>query len=346
MTEAELAALASRALRGLGVEAAHAEDTARILVLGDLFGHHTHGVSRLESYGERLELGGIKARPDIRVDQVAPGMLRTDGDNGLGAAVGLRALRAAMQAARETGIAIAFARTSNHFGACGPYCWIAAQEGFASIVGSNATPTIAPTGGRDTRVGNNPLALGVPRPGADPVILDMAMSVVARAKLRDAVKRGESIPATWATDRGGRPTTDPKAAIEGFLLPFGGYKGYGLAVMVDLFAGVLSGASYTHAGEFVDRPPAARAAHRAFLRGDRHRPAGPRGLARRSRRRFRGHRARDAGQADPASPVRLPGEREMEEMRHRQRTRGDRGRRQALVEKLEGVWPRSTRKDL
>ncbi|HXF79098.1 MAG TPA: Ldh family oxidoreductase [Usitatibacter sp.] len=318
MTEAELAALAAQALRGLGVDRIQAEDTARILVLGDLFGHHTHGVSRLESYGERLELGGIKASADIRVERVAPGMLKVDGDNGLGAAVGMRALRAAMEAARESGIAIAFARTSNHFGACGPYCWLAAQEGFASLVGSNATPTIAPTGGRDTRVGNNPLAIGVPRPGSDPVILDMAMSVVARAKLRDALKRGESIPDTWATDREGRVTSDPKAAIDGFLLPFGGYKGYGLAIMVDLFAGVLSGASYlTRVNSWIDEPALEQRIGHFFVVIDTARLGSAEWLS--GRVADFAAIVHETPAADASQPVRLPGEREISEMKRQQR---------------------------
>ncbi|HEX4331402.1 MAG TPA: Ldh family oxidoreductase [Usitatibacter sp.] len=334
MTEAELAALAARALRGLGVDRIQAEDTARILVLGDLFGHHTHGVSRLESYGERLELGGIKARPDIRVERVAPGMLKVNGDNGLGAAVGLRALRAALEAARETGIAIAFAHTSNHFGACGPYCWLAAQEGFACIVGSNATPTIAPTGGRDTRVGNNPLAISVPRPGGDPIILDMAMSVVARAKLREALKRGESIPDTWATDREGRATSDPKAAIDGFLLPFGGYKGYGLAVMVDLLAGVLSGASYlTRVNSWIDEPQLEQRIGHFFVVIDTARLGSADWLA--DRVADFAAIVHDTPAADPSSPVRLPGEREMAQMKRQQREGIDVPA--ALVEKLE-AW--------
>jgi LDH2 family malate/lactate/ureidoglycolate dehydrogenase len=318
MTEGELTALAIRALRGAGVGQRESEEAARILVLGDLFGHHTHGVSRLESYCERLDLGGIKAPAEILVERVAPGLLRVDGDNGVGPAVGMRALRAALDAARETGTAAAFARTSNHFGACGPYCWIAAQEGFASIVGSNATPTIAPTGGRDTRVGNNPLAIGVPSPGGDPVILDMAMSVVARAKLREALKRGESIPPTWATDREGRPTTDPKSAIEGFLLPFGGYKGYGLAILVDLFAGVLSDASYlTRVNSWIDEPHLEQGIGHFFVVIDTARLGSAQWLA--GRVADFAAIVHDTPAADPATPVRLPGEREMQEMKRQQR---------------------------
>jgi hypothetical protein len=146
--------------------------------------------------------------------------------------------------AREFGVGLAFARASNHFGPVAPYSLIAAQAGFASIIGSNSTTTIAPWGGRDARVGNSPVGFGVPNPGGEPIILDMAVSVVARAKIRNALNRGQSIPPTWATDRDGKPTTDPQAAIDGFLQPIGGHKGYGLALIVDLFAGLLSGAAY------------------------------------------------------------------------------------------------------
>jgi ureidoglycolate dehydrogenase (NAD+) len=255
MSEAELSALGERAFQGLGLTAADAQDVVRILVLADLFGLSTHGLSRIESYGERLLVKGIKARPQITVERVAPAMVRIDGDNGVGPVVGMRALNAAMDAARECGIGIALARGSNHFGPISPYSLIAAEAGFASIIGSNATTTIAPWGGSDARLGNSPIGFGVPHPGGQPFLLDMAMSVVARAKIRNAFKRGESIPDSWATDKDGRPTTDPKAALDGFLQPVGGHKGYGLALLVDLFAGLLSDAAYlTHVKSWVDAP--------------------------------------------------------------------------------------------
>ncbi|MFZ3322274.1 MAG: Ldh family oxidoreductase [Usitatibacter sp.] len=318
MTADELEKLTTGALVGLGVSRDDAANAARILVLGDLFGHRTHGVSRMESYGERLAIGGIRAKANIRVEAVSPGIAKVDGDNGVGPAVGMRSLEAAIGAARETGIGIALARNSNHFGACGPYCYIAAQQGFASIVGSNATPTIAPTGGRETKVGNNPLAIGVPRPGAHPVILDMAMSVVARAKLRDALKRGESIPDTWATDREGKPTTDPRAAIDGFLLPFGGYKGYGLALMVDLFAGVLTDASYlTRVNSWIDEPQLEQKIGHFFIVLDTARLGSPEWLS--GRVADFAAIVHDTVPADPATPVRLPGESEMRHLGRQQR---------------------------
>ena len=317
MTEGELARLAVRVLEARGIARADAEDAARILVMGDLMGHATHGVLRLESYGERLASGAMDANARITVEEAAPAIVRVDGANALGPLVGLRALREAMSRARTHGVGLALARNSNHFGAIAPYCLIAADEGFASMIGSNASTTIAPTGGAETRLGNNPLGFGVPRPGGRPVILDMAMSVVARGKIRAALQRGESIPETWATDRNGSPTTDPRAALDGFLLPFGGYKGYGLALVVDLLAGVLSGAAYLdHVNSWLDDPGKPGNLGHFFLLIDT-RVLGP--------TEWLAHRMADfdaivhgTPRADPSVPVRLPGEIELERLeRHR-----------------------------
>jgi ureidoglycolate dehydrogenase (NAD+) len=317
MGEADLLALATSALEGLGLARVDALDAARILVMGDLFGLTTHGVSRLESYGERLLLGGIKARPDIRIERVAATIAKVDGDNGVGTLVGYRALQAAMAMARESGTGIVFARNSNHFGPIAPYCYLAAQEGFASVIGSNSTATMAPTGGREARVGNSPIGFGIPNPGARPIILDMASSVVARAKIRDAMKAGQSIPATWATDREGRPTTDPKAALEGFLLPIGGYKGYGLALIVDLLAGVLSGAAYlTHVRSWIDVPEEPQNLGHFFFLIDTARLGDAAWLAE-CIADFT-HLLRATPLADPSQPIRLPGEIEQDKLeRHR-----------------------------
>jgi len=255
ISEAALLELGGKAFQGLGLSAGDAQDVVRILVLADLFGLSTHGLSRIESYGERLDVGGISRNPDIRVERVAPAMVTVDGANGVGPLVGMHGLRAAMAVARECGIGAAFVRGSNHFGPISPYSYLAAEEGFASMIGSNATTTIAPWGGSDARLGNSPLGFGVPGADGAHFMLDMAMSVVARAKIRNALKAGESIPDTWGTDKQGRKTTDPKAALDGFLQPIGGHKGYGLALMVDMFAGVLSNAAYlTHVKSWVDAP--------------------------------------------------------------------------------------------
>ena len=317
ITEEELLALAAGALEGLGLSSGDASDAARILVLGDLFGITTHGVSRLESYGERLLLGGINARPDIRVEKVAATIARLDGDNGVGTLVGYRAMQAAMSMARESGTGIVFARSSNHFGPIAPYSYLAAQAGFASIIGSNSTPTIAPTGGREARVGNSPIGFGIPHPGARPIILDMASSVVARAKIRDALKAGQPIPETWATDRDGKPTRDPQAALDGFLLPIGGYKGYGLALVVDLFAGVLSGAAYlTHVQSWIDVPEEPQDLGHFFFLIDTARLGEASWLA--ARIDDFAALLRATPRADAAQPILLPGEIEQDRLeRHR-----------------------------
>ncbi|HYG45606.1 MAG TPA: Ldh family oxidoreductase, partial [Bordetella sp.] len=317
-SEADLLDLGTRAFAGLGLPLEDAADVARVLVQADLFGLGTHGLSRIESYGERLLVGGIQARARITVQSPAPALRLVDGDNGVGPLVGMHALRAAMEAARACGVGVAFARQSNHFGPISPYSLIAAQAGFASIIGSNATTTIAPWGGSDARLGNSPLGFGVPNPDGAPFLLDMAMSVVARAKIRNALKRGAAIPDTWATDRSGRPTTDAAAALDGFLLPIGGHKGYGLALMVDLFAGLLSNAAYlTHVKSWVDAPDEPQNLGHFFILIDTSRLGSAAWLAERMTdfaAILHGSPASDAGR-----PVIVPGEIELANMARQQR---------------------------
>jgi LDH2 family malate/lactate/ureidoglycolate dehydrogenase len=320
MNVEDLRILAERALIGLGLTAEDAEKTASILVLADLFGISTHGVSRIVSYGERLMIGGINATPNIGIEAVAPSILMVDGDNGVGPLVGRRALDRAMEAAREVGMAIAFVKGSNHFGPISPYLWLAAEAGFASMIASNATTTIAPWGGSDARLGNNPIGFGVPGPDGRHFMLDMAVSVAARAKIRSAQEKGEAIPEGWATDAKGLPTTNPGEALKGFLSPIGGHKGYGLALTVDLFAGLLSGASFlTHVRSWVDEPDKPQDLGHFFLVMD---------VTRLRRQEQHAERmAEFAGiihatpPADPARPVKLPGEIELEKF-HRQSAAG------------------------
>lgn len=318
IAEDALLSLATRALVKGGMAGEDAAPAARVLVLADLFGLRTHGVGRVAQYLARVRVGGIDARAPVRATRVAPGLALVDGANGIGPLVGVRALEAAMASAREVGIGAAFARASNHFGPIMPYAYIAAQEGFASVIGTNATTTIAPWGGRGTRLGNNPLGIGVPAPGGDPVILDLAMSVAARAKIRRALKDGAALPEGWATDAEGRPTTDPAAALGGFLLPFGGHKGYGLALMVDLLSGLLSGAAYlTHVRAWDKEPEARQDLGHVFILIDTKCLGDAGALAARMEDFKRIVRSTPA--ADPARPVRLPGDLELEAMARQRR---------------------------
>ncbi|MDQ2082901.1 Ldh family oxidoreductase [Xanthobacteraceae bacterium Astr-EGSB] len=310
IAEERLLALATRALASGGVSEEEAALAARVLVLADMFGLHTHGIIRIPQYLGRVRIGGIDARADVVVERVAPGLAVVHGHNGIGPLVGMRALQAALEGARTVGIGAAFANGSNHFGPIVPYCFLAAQEGCASFIASNATTTIAPWGGRDTRVGNNPLGMGFPSPGGDPIILDIALSVAARGKMRALAAEGKSMPAGWAVDNEGRPTTDPKAGLGGFLLPVGGHKGYGLAVMVDLFAGLLSGAAFlTHVSAWDKNPEAAQNLGHVFLVINAGKLASNTTLAERIAD-FRSILTSTPA-ADPAAPVMLPGDREM-----------------------------------
>lgn len=311
----QLERLATRALESYGLKHEDAARTAEILVLADMFGLHTHGVSRVQSYGERVELGGIKAQPRIRVECCAAAISKVDGDHAIGPLVGQVALQQAMDQARDAGVAAVFARGSNHFGPISPYAFLAAQQGFASFICSNASTTIAPWGGREARLGNSPMGFGVPNPAGDPFLLDMALSVAARAKIRQALRQGTPIPDTWATDRDGRPTTDPKLALQGFLLAIGGHKGYGLALAVDLFAGLLSDAAYlTHVQSWSENPEAPQNLGHFFLLID---------TARLGSLEWLGQRMQDFARilestpaSDPDRPVIVPGGIELERYRH------------------------------
>jgi len=316
--EAELTSLCVRAFQGLGLTERDASDVAKILVLADLFGISTHGVSRVESYGGRLLAEGINPRPEIAIERLGKALVKVNGDNGVGPVVGMRSLEAAMEVARECGVGVALARGSNHFGPVSPYSYIAAQAGFASIIGSNATTTIAPWGGSDGRLGNSPVGFGVPNPDGPPFLLDMAISVAARAKIRKALSQGQKIPDTWATDRHGRPTTDPAAALDGFLLPIGGHKGYGLALVVDLLAGLLSDAAYlTHVKSWVDTPDEPQNLGHFFILIDTRLLGSAQWLA--TRMTDFARILHDSPAVDPHQPVLLPGETELGKMAHQRR---------------------------
>jgi LDH2 family malate/lactate/ureidoglycolate dehydrogenase len=163
-----------------------------------------------------------------------------DGSHALGQLTARQAVRLAVGRARATGLAAVAVRNAFHFGTAGRYARMMAEEGCVGIVMSNTRPLMPPPGGAEPMVGNNPLAVALPTAGDHPVEVDMALSATAMGKIRLAAAAGESIPADWAIDAGGRPTTDPAAAIAGMLLPAAGPKGFGLAFVIDLLCGALS----------------------------------------------------------------------------------------------------------
>jgi LDH2 family malate/lactate/ureidoglycolate dehydrogenase len=240
---ADLDRFARAVLSSLGVPEPDAAVVSDSLILSNLEGIDSHGISRLAVYARRIREGRIAAKPDIRIER-SGSVLRVDGGNGLGQVVACRALDAAFAVAAETGLAGIAVRRSNHYGASSYYCQRACRKKMALIALTNSPPGIPPHGGKTAFLGTNPVAFGFPTRHGAPVIVDMSSSVVARGKIILAAKQGETIPPGWAIDREGRETTDPVAALRGAVLPVGGAKGYALAVAVEVLAGVLSGAAF------------------------------------------------------------------------------------------------------
>lgn len=238
----EAAAAAILVARGVPVEDARL--VAEALVAADLRGIDTHGVACLPDYADALEAGRIAAKPAMTVAHRLPWAATLDAGNGLGPLAAAKGMALVLEAASVYGIGAAAIRRSNHFGAAGVYAARAAADGCVGIVAANASCVAAPHGAKAPLLGTNPLAIAIPAGTRPPLVLDMATSEGSRKKVRKALKEGRTIPAGWALDADGRPTTDPDAALKGVMLPFGGAKGSGLSLIVDVLSGVLSGAEF------------------------------------------------------------------------------------------------------
>lgn len=215
------------------------------LTLANLRGVDTHGVFRVTNYASRIREGLINPRPQIRIEQTAMAAASVDGDNGMGCVVSTAAIQKAIEMASHTGIAMVSARHSNHFGMAAHYVLQAVEKGMVAMVMTNASPAFAPWGGCKALFGTSPLAIGVPAGQHFPFVLDMAMSVMARGNVLVAAQAGKQIPPGIGVDRNGQPTTDPNKVLDGGnMLPFGGVKGAALAMLMDILAGVFTGAEF------------------------------------------------------------------------------------------------------
>jgi L-2-hydroxycarboxylate dehydrogenase (NAD+) len=239
-----LAAFVSRALVAAGLPEADAKIVAGLMLEADLRGSDTHGVIRLPLYVRRIRAGGVNAKPNIRVVGERPSAALVDGDNGMGHLVMRRAAQLAIEKARATGIGWVGARMSNHAGPAALYATMPLPHdmiGLYFAVGSNNH--LPPWGGSETLLGTNPMAVAVPAHEEPAIVLDMAPTVAAYGKVRLKAQRGEPMPVGWMIDRDGKPLTDAKRADEGYLLPIGDYKGYGLSLIIGILAGALNGAA-------------------------------------------------------------------------------------------------------
>jgi L-2-hydroxycarboxylate dehydrogenase (NAD+) len=258
---ADLLDFSVRVFVEMGVPLEDARVTADVLVAANLRGIDSHGVARLARYVNGLRDGVMVARPDARTVVETPTTVTIDAGAGLGQPVSHRAMRKAIEKAREYGCGFATVRNSNHYGIAGYYAMMALEEDMIGMSTTNAAVLVVPTFGRNATYGTNPIALAVPAGEERPLVVDMATSTVPRGKLEVYDRQEKPLPLGWATDEHGVPTTDAGRVLDNFvrragggLLPLGGageemsgYKGYGLGLMVEILSAVLPGAAYlTH----------------------------------------------------------------------------------------------------
>ena len=232
------------ALISQGLPQADAHKVSQLMAEADLQGSDGHGIIRLPQYIKRIQAGGINKHPKIRVVHERSAMAVVDGDNGMGHLVVSHAVDLAIEKASEAGVAWVSTRFSNHAGPASLYSRRPLQHNmlglYFAVGNANHLP---PWGGMDMLLSTNPISAGIPTADEPPVVLDMATTVAAYGKVKAKAKRGEMMPQGWMIDRQGQPLLDPNKSGEGFLLPIGEHKGYGLALIVGLLAGTLGGAA-------------------------------------------------------------------------------------------------------
>jgi len=249
-----------RVFEKLDVPTEDAKTTAKNLVSADLRGISSHGVARLRRYVKGIQDGVMLPRPDTKLLHETPATALIDGGDGLGQPVSRRAMELAIEKAKNVGAGFVTVRNSNHYGIAGYYTMMALEHDMIGISMTNAAVLVVPTFGRNSMLGTNPISVAAPAGEERPFVLDMATSTVPRGKLEVYNRQEKPLPLGWATDEMGEPTTEADRVLDNFLklaggglLPlggvgelFGGHKGYGLALMVDILSGVLPGAGYAN----------------------------------------------------------------------------------------------------
>lgn len=244
VTASDARTFAERVLVGNGVPQENASIVAKCLVAADLRGIDTHGINRLPSYMARIRQGVLNPTASPSIKSITPVVAQVDGHNAFGFLAASLGISHACTVAQAYGIGMVSIKHSNHFGMS---AWIVQQAidmGMMSLVFTNSSPALPVWGGKEKLLGVSPIACGAPAGKTKPFILDMAPSVAARGKVYKAMRRGEKIPEGWALDTEGNATLDPAAALDGVMLPMGGPKGSALAIMMDVFSGVLSGSEF------------------------------------------------------------------------------------------------------
>lgn len=235
----ELEAFAAAIFEKVGLSPEDAATEAHVLVWANLRGIDSHGVLRIPQYVASVERGGMNPHAQIRIERETPAALLIEADHAFGPVVTTLAMRRVMAKATQVGVGWAVIRNTTHQGAMGYYALMAAEAGMAGLAIVCNPPNMAPTGAKAAGVHNSPIAIAVPAKRYGALVLDMATSVAAFGKIQLAIDKGTPIPQGWALDQDGNPTTDPRQAR--ILLPAGGYKGYGLALMFECLSSLLAG---------------------------------------------------------------------------------------------------------
>jgi LDH2 family malate/lactate/ureidoglycolate dehydrogenase len=231
-------------LYNAGVSKENAAIMAHALVLADLRGVDTHGINRLPGYLARIKSGVINPGPSLEFAQRSPVMVHLDAKHTFGFIASHMAIQKAIEMASTYGVGIVGVKNSGHYGMAATWLLQAMEKGFGCFAFTNAARSMPPWGSKEPLLGTSPFAVGLPGGKNGDFILDMSPAVVARGKIRKAERRGESILEGWALDAEGRATTNPTEALKGVVLPIGGPKGSGLAMMMDIFGGLLTGSSF------------------------------------------------------------------------------------------------------
>lgn len=233
------------------VPKSQAEIIADVMVTADEYGVTSHGVEILDSHIDRLNRGAYNLHPNFHIIRETAAFAVIDGDNAFGFVSGVYCMNYAIKKAKESGVFQVFSRNNNTLGPAFYYALKAAEHKMIGIVFTNSPAQMAPIGGKEKMLGTNPLSAVIPVLGKDPIIIDMATSVVAKSKFKQYKAEGKELPDGWALDANGCPTNDPDEGIRGFVQPMAGFKGYSISMLIDIISGVLSGAAYLNkVGQF------------------------------------------------------------------------------------------------
>ena len=233
-----------------GLNSNHAIISANAIINAEIVGAHSHGLSRLKMYCDRISKKVINAKPKIKIKKISQSISLIDADDSIGFVAADIAIKKCIQNAKKTGIGMVAVKKSGHYGLSGYYAEQATRKNLITMIYTNAPPAVAPYGASKSLFGTNPICFGTPTGSKVPFILDTSISMINRGKIRLAERKNKKIPQGVALDKFGKPTTDAKKALSGVQLPIAGFKGSGLAWMVDILSGVLTGSN--HSGRVKD----------------------------------------------------------------------------------------------